>query len=126
MNVENMQRLIAFLKELPDERFTMRVFSEEAECGTVACIAGWAAILAAEERGELPKEGEEKRDAREFLGLSAVEADFFFFGDFSLEVSLGAIKREDAIEALEKALEFGVCEEGRREIGDHFIRKVSR
>lgn len=45
MNRDNVQKLIDHLEKLPPEQFDMTVWRSNAECGTVACIAGHAVEL---------------------------------------------------------------------------------
>lgn len=47
MNVENVTKLRDFLASLPAENFDMGEWpaDDEAECGTPACIGGWATRL---------------------------------------------------------------------------------
>lgn len=45
MNIENAKKLVGQLERLPDEKFDMSRYVQHNECGTTACIAGWAALL---------------------------------------------------------------------------------
>lgn len=37
--------LADFIKSKRPEQFDLRIISEHAECGTIACVMGWAGIL---------------------------------------------------------------------------------
>lgn len=40
MNVENMREMARYMRELPPEQIRMTTWGCNAECGTVACLAG--------------------------------------------------------------------------------------
>jgi hypothetical protein len=105
MNRERLTILRDHLASLPDERVDMRwyVSGEGAgfpdapvklldECGTAACIAGWAAYLF-----EVSPEG-----AFEPLSLTADQSSELFFPD---DFSCGHLTRADAITAINSMLE---------------------
>lgn len=46
MNKENIQTLIDKLSSIKDEEFSISDWNKTTPCGTVACIGGWASILA--------------------------------------------------------------------------------
>ena len=99
MNIENVIKLRATLRivqERRPERFDMgqflRVYNGEGvepdptECGTVACIGGWAFML------QLPPGADVKdpnlyayleRDAADWLGLDQYEANHWFYGGWA-------------------------------------------
>lgn len=79
--MSNIQKLIAFLEELPDASFNMNEWSEKHNCGTVACIGGWTQILC--DRGSgidtwHAAEMKEKK-SRDWLGLSEEMSNELFF-----------------------------------------------
>jgi hypothetical protein len=75
----NLQRTIDLLSALPDERFnisslrTNSVSDEELQhnCGTAACIAGWASLFRPDARNPYSR-------ARDALGLDAQQAEYLF------------------------------------------------
>ena len=44
-NTANINKLISFISNLPPEQFEMSNWERHAECGTVACLGGWAERL---------------------------------------------------------------------------------
>ena len=44
-NATNINKLISFISSLPPEQFEMSQWERPAECGTVACLGGWAERL---------------------------------------------------------------------------------
>jgi hypothetical protein len=106
-NTVNINRLIALLGRLPPRQFNMNTFGTAldngvglTQCGTVACICGWANFLRmTEDEGVFTRHitGFKLSNmvaARQWLGIEEVEA---------LELFLGAqhAGTEDAIKALE-------------------------
>jgi hypothetical protein len=110
MNKENAERLIATLKE--NEGYfdmTSFVYHEDYEwalldcmpidriindCGTTACIAGWAALISGE------KEGHIETVAQQWLDLNRDDAYWLFYGKFSYGAMAG-IEVDEAIKAVE-------------------------
>lgn len=43
-NIERLQQALRLLDEIPDDRFHMRAVTEDCECGTAHCLAGWMAV----------------------------------------------------------------------------------
>ena len=98
MNIHNAKRLLALLESLPESRFDFAVWigrrgSEYPDpnlttddlhsCGTVACMAGWAATLAAQDLDRPPINAREVASvAGDFLGLSNREALDLFLGNW--------------------------------------------
>lgn len=85
INTELLEKVKAHILEEP-RRYNQRTFggtSDEAPCGTAACIAGWAAHLSGEidlktlRRGGSTIEG----IAQAALGLTYTEAHILFAGD---------------------------------------------
>lgn len=135
MNIENINKLIHHLKSLKnEENFSMNQWlrfgwfgdsevdwddepasrlveqmHEKGDCGTVACIAGHAAILKAAEEGDTSGKYDiySARDqAENWLGLTEQQADVLFeprsIAEFMIEFS-----REEAIQALEYMRDHG-------------------
>lgn len=83
-NVENMMRVRAFIEELPGKNFNMaELCSNNNECGTVACIAGWAYILENEIVDVVDlmdlKDAPFVSSARQYLGLTPELAEALFY-----------------------------------------------
>jgi hypothetical protein len=116
MNTYNTMMLIETLKAIPPEKFNMRYYLYERgsgemadlcnidpdnfvshDCGTTACIAGWASLLSGE------KEGMPWNVARDWLDIDFNEATWLFHGKFSNEL-MEDIPLPKAIEALEYVL----------------------
>jgi hypothetical protein len=106
----NLQRTIDLLKALPDERFDMGrwrpirdggYISDDVlmhDCGTTACIAGWAAVFH-------PGHNSPRFRATLALGLSHYQADNLF-----IPASVSTKTREDAIRVLEQFRDTGVIQ----------------
>lgn len=45
MNIENIYKVISFLKDLPDENFDLSVVYSERSCGSVACVYGYFPVI---------------------------------------------------------------------------------
>lgn len=71
-----------------------KVFTDNRDCGTAACVAGWTFYLYPElcikAQGHLPD-----RKARDVLGLSEAEATFLFHRYSSVATANDAIRRID-------------------------------
>jgi hypothetical protein len=115
MNIQNMQKLIAQLERLPDKQFDMEeAIAHKPECGTVACIAGWASLL---NGGPQVAQGGETWPltwARDWLDLTSRQATRLFFGEwldaFDDEGNQrwwGSATREEAIEELKSMVNHG-------------------
>lgn len=103
MNVENMLKLADFLDNLPEKKFDMRQWFAERvedkglgglrkridhfnvgnECGTTACIAGWAATLAVPDLKDRSQRFSIEGEARRWLGLTIEQSCWLFFGCWS-------------------------------------------
>jgi len=69
MNTENFQRVLEKIEACPAE------WDQGSwHCGTKHCFAGWAQILS----GKPANDATARVDAREWLGLTRYEADYFF------------------------------------------------
>lgn len=91
MNIENAKKLVGQLERLPDEKFDMGVWVAHPEeftqyrirrpksCGTIACIAGWAALS---NRAELDDNIYYFGWAMDWLDLTQIEAEYLFLGHF--------------------------------------------
>jgi hypothetical protein len=76
MNVENIKKVRDHLAQLPAEKFSMRTFDSVANCGTIACIAGWAKHLLN------PSAVHAETAAINALGLTKEQAyELFWLGD---------------------------------------------
>ena len=73
-------------------------------CGTAACIAGEAVLLAYEEGVNYLLEKGVYPVAKDYLGLSCSEAEWLFMGEFSPR-PLHAITKEEAIRAIDSLIE---------------------
>lgn len=78
---ERRERLAARIEALPPEQLDLRHWEIESECGTVACIAGWARIQAIEELGDKPQPCGHFRFGLTYLGLTFDEAHCLFYGN---------------------------------------------
>lgn len=90
MNRERLTILRDHLASLPDERVKMEVCREERDCGTVACIMGWAWTLW------------EQYGAQVSLALTSAQADRLFMPP---EYEDGRYTRSDAIAAIQSMLD---------------------
>lgn len=77
MHVENFRRVLDAINDYP-EGYDQSCW--HSECGTTHCFAGWAQILA----GKEPNARTARRDARVFLQLTSIEADYLFDPDRQL------------------------------------------
>ncbi len=79
-NTQNIQRLRAFFTSLEPARFRIETLGGYRTCGTVACVAGWASVLAG-----FQEEGQgivgTSQAAREWMGLNVHEAQDLFLPD---------------------------------------------
>lgn len=111
MNIENAKKLVGQLERLPDEKFNMVELISHRECGTVACIAGWASIL----NGGPKVLRESKRGANNFtawnfasrfLGFDpdGEEATTLFYGRWPSGKGLLRTTRTEAIAELRRLI----------------------
>lgn len=115
-NAEHINQVIASIKgEIGNTGFNMGDFITDDEpdlsgrsCGTVACIAGHAYILATknEPRSGFLKSYEVETEAIVFLGLEDVDSDDLFYGHGST-APLSKITPEQAIRTLEHLRDTG-------------------
>src|SRR5687768_11356038 len=78
MNIQHAEILLRQLERLPDEKFVMGDWIDHrGPCGTVACVAGWAALL-----NGGPTDGTIDTEfwARDWLGLGHSDARRLFYG----------------------------------------------
>lgn len=133
VNVQNVQKLIDFLKGLPDKRFYLGTFftstlepnrfhdlfgkAEKAvhQCGTKACIAGWAVLLLGKEEDYVGA-WEWERYGALLLGLNVAQADHLFFGRWNGAASWENATKEQAITHLESCLKYGFPETSDRPV----------
>ncbi len=110
MNIENMKKLVGQLERLPDEKFDMSELITHRECGTVACIAGWASLL----NGGPKRLRESRRGknnytawnfAAKFLGIDpdGKETQDLFYGHWSHK-PLFAVTRTEATAELKRLI----------------------
>lgn len=131
MNLHNLRRLrdhLAGLKEHGNEhRFNMADFlgcpgeepasNPDNECGTAACLAGWATMIGMDEAGFCVRTVERLESdlewvgmdvesyAMEWLDLTTSEASRLFYGDWSPHCPhLSLITIDEAIEHLDEIL----------------------
>ena len=78
MNQARYQRVLDQITDCPE---TWDQTNWHNECGTVHCFAGWAQIMS----GNVMDWGSAKSDAREWLGLTHLQADYVFHGARSLK-----------------------------------------
>lgn len=108
MNLERMKILRDHIAALPEEQFDMSDWKREEECGTVACIAGWACILFS-----TPEETENSgtaETAETVLDIDCDTSDSLFVGGFSTN-HLWDITRDEAVEEMDRLI---LEEEARR------------
>lgn len=121
MNRENMERLIAHLESIPDKAFHMCIWAEKHECGTVACIAGYAMMLfnpnewntyinrddSREARDKFISDGRvtPPKCARTALGLDLLQADDLFYPSGWYWKDKTSTDRATAIEVLREVME---------------------
>lgn len=110
MNKENIQQVIDVLKSeegLEGVTFDMATFYGEDEvCGTVACIAGHAALLA-DPNAFTPRRARPAYDiARSWLDISVEQADKLFYA-LNFPGSIFDITKAQAIAALEHLRDTG-------------------
>jgi hypothetical protein len=90
----------------------------EYKCYTVACIAGWAAIMSGgHETVRSPTPSDISKEAQNYLGLSLCEADDLFCAS-GTRVDMDDITSQDAVKVLRHLAETGdvdwtIIEEGR-------------
>ena len=126
INIENIKKLITRLQKENKVSFNMRSFFEirgetvyyfsevchivdENFCGTNACIAGHASILAYEDGSVKPNDKRSISDIGEtWLGLDLETASFLFYGEWgSLQDNnrgLSGLTKEEAITELERLI----------------------
>lgn len=119
MNKQRIKELIDRLKSIKPKHFDMGTYGSgiENECGTVACIAGHAFIMAFGERDLLRSNNINAR-AQEFLGLSLSDALDLFVpvlvkdskGNFHPIIDEKGIGPEHAVKVLEHLLETGTVD----------------
>lgn len=121
LNIENAQKLVDHLKALPTASdvsvgFEMGTFygppwrggdHSGHECGTVACIAGHAVLLAGRYDAATQTIDEGGKGwaacAQNWLGLTVQVADNLFFGYFS-NLPIHKITLDEAVEELERLI----------------------
>lgn len=100
MNLENIARLVAAIKE-EISGFDMDSWRQKTDCGTVACIGGHCEIL----MGKTLEDTRSLEDAADWLGLRKATAKELFYPRLLKYWHL--ITREDAIKAINNVAEHG-------------------
>jgi len=77
MNLENMTKLADHLDSLPAKRFTMNVWLDRNECGTVGCVAGHAYELMSLDHDRISMQRVISL-AQDWLGLLDSQAEMLF------------------------------------------------
>jgi len=80
-NIELLQQTMQHIKDHPDQH-VQDIWAGHYECGTVACFAGWAALLSGWSVKQIEHSGMFWASA-ELLGLTLWEADTLFHEDNS-------------------------------------------
>jgi len=110
MNKENIQKLIDVLKSeegLKGVTFDMATFYGEDEiCGTVACIAGHAALLTDPNAFTPRRAGTAYNIARSWLDISVEQANKLFYA-LNFPGSIFDITEDQAVAALEHLRDTG-------------------
>lgn len=102
MNRERLTILRDHLASLPPVQFDMTIVREEAECGTVACVAGWAGVLAIR-AGDAPDDIYFGMEAAErWLGLGSYQAQCLFTGS---DDRFDDLTPKDAVAAIQSMLD---------------------
>lgn len=113
MNIENAKKLVSQLERLPDEKFWMAdyiihpedfahisvIAPKRGNCGTVACIAGWASLS----NGGPNSEVNSFKWARDWLGLDMDDARYLFRGYWTAK-PLEEVTRSEAISELNRMI----------------------
>ena len=102
MNTENMLKLADLLDNVKPAKFNMGSWCQNTdgedtsadhvgECGTTACIAGWAVVVAIPEPiKRIEVLGDDQSGiaefARDFLGLTEKQTDYLFYGDWRYRI----------------------------------------
>lgn len=107
MKTEALISLADFLEnEINDYQFDMTQLKDD--CGTIACIAGWACLreYAEEERTYVPV-SQIVKDARFYLGLDENQSKHLFLSDIVVG-EIPNVTRAEAISVLRHAAETGI------------------
>jgi len=77
MNAERFKKLIEVVEQVPEERFKMKDWVTQDECGTVGCACGWYAISQPERFVIYPKSRSvHRRDEVGAIGFSDWASEF--------------------------------------------------
>lgn len=96
MNRERLTILRDHLASLPDRQFDITDYVQEKDCGTVACVAGWANILFKS------RDQQSVTAARKRLDLTADQSSKLFYPRGFMD---GVQSRTDAIAAIQSMLD---------------------
>jgi hypothetical protein len=116
INIENFKILRDAVKA--NQRFSMEQFTHD--CGTAACILGTAGALLDIKPEHISESNEE---IAEWLGIDGGDMFHIAYGDWT-ETSLDDITQEQALEYLNKVIDFGYVDVGKakfsmQELLDH-------
>lgn len=112
MNKQKILDLADFIENLPPKQFNMAVYGVAHECGTIACIAGWAAVL----EGATVDKHESFHILGEWIGAHKFAAKALginektsldLFTPIDEHESLSDITKEQAVKTLRKLAETG-------------------
>lgn len=109
VNVENINKMIEAIKASVDPIKMSGFVSRNGECGTTACIAGWANILRTEEKGTgraWRAEFESEEGATAFMGISYNLGNALFY-DFRADRLNDEDRKTAAIRLLERLRDTG-------------------
>lgn len=108
----NLRKVRDLIASLSDEQFDMGAYAEEEPCGTVACIAGWACIVAGVGNIHSLVGDDIHERAQRHLGLTTQAATNLFtpFPGYSADYQFAWLQtpdRKQAVRVLDHLLETG-------------------
>ena len=123
MNLENFKKVRDQIAMMEDKNFSMASFADVIkdetgyQCGTVMCIAGWAASMLEDVVISVDIDIVSFREndvlvspdllGAKFLGLTILERDFVFYGDWSDTRHLPDITKEETVAYLDRVIGTG-------------------
>lgn len=81
-----LEKIAARIEETPDlwdQRYFSNDYQDRFKCNTSHCIGGWAVALSGKAES-FPSWEDDDTYARELLGLTMPDAEYLFFGGFSI------------------------------------------